>query len=104
MVSVVPTEAQLESAEVPEIARPYQDVLIELHAQDVDRTKTGWAAVVPEVSPRRLRMEIFPPLKPEQIYTKQKIRGDIMLVSQKRSDGTYHPHMLHLLDIRPDPE
>jgi hypothetical protein len=63
-VSEIPTDAQIQGADVPEIARPFSDVLIELHAQDVDRTKQGWAAVVPEISPKRLRMEIEPPLKP----------------------------------------
>jgi hypothetical protein len=99
-VAEVPNDAQIAAAEVPEIARPFKNVTIELHAQDMDRSKRGWAAIVPEVSPRRLRMEIFPPVRPEQIYTKPKIRGDIMLVSNKKPDGTYEPRMFHLLDVK----
>ena len=99
-VAEIPTEAQIESADVPEIARPLKDVLIEIHAQDVDRPKQGWAAVVPELSSKRLRMEIHPPLKPEQIYTKQSIRGDVMVISKKGPDGIYKVDSIHLLDVR----
>jgi hypothetical protein len=100
LISEVPTEAEIEGADVPEIARQFRDVLVELHAQDVDRSKQGWAAVIPEISPKRLRMEINPPIKPEQIYTKQKIRADVMLVSHKKPDGKYQPHVFHLLDVK----
>lgn len=99
-ISEVPTDAQIEGADVPEIARPYKDVTIELHAQDMDRSKFGWAGVVPEISGRRLRMELEPPIKPEQVYMKDKVRGDIMLVLKKRADGTYQPSAIHLLDLK----
>ena len=97
-IKEVPSEAEIESAEVPEVARPYKDVLIELHAQDVD--KHGWAGIVPEISPRRLRIELEQPIKLEDIYTKQKIRADIMLLSRKHADGSYRPSAVHVLDIK----
>ncbi len=99
-VAEIPSDAQIESSEVPEIYRPMDNVQIELHAQDMDRTKQGWAAVVPEIGKKRLRMEIYPPIKPEDIYTKTSIRGDIMLVTQKKPDGSYEPSMFHLINLR----
>jgi hypothetical protein len=100
LVSEIPTDAEIESANVPEIGRPMADVLIELHAQDMDRAKQGWAGVVPEISPRRLRIEIEPPIKPELIYMKSKIRADVMLISHKRPDGSYQPSVIHVLDVK----
>jgi hypothetical protein len=98
-IADIPNEAQIDAADVPETVKPYEDVQIELHAQDIDRTKQGWAAVVPKIGNKRLRMEIYPPIKPEDIYTKKRLRGDIMLISKKRPDGTYQPAMFHLVNI-----
>lgn len=100
IIKEIPSESQIESADVPDIARPHNNVLIDLHAQDVDRTKSGWAAVIPEISPRRLKMEIYPPIRPEDLYTKTRIRGDVMLISNKKTDGSYQPTTFHLINIR----
>jgi hypothetical protein len=98
-IAEIPSDAQIDAANVPEIVKPHENVHIELHAQDMDRSKQGWAAVVPEIWNKRLRMEIYPPIKPEDIYTKKRLRGDIMLVSQKQPDGSYRPSMFHLMNI-----
>jgi hypothetical protein len=99
VIEDIPSEAQIDAADVPETTKAYENVQIDLHAQDMDHAKHGWAAVVPKVGSKRLRMEIYPPIKPEAIYTRKRLRGDIMLVSRKRPDGTYHPVMFHLLNI-----
>jgi hypothetical protein len=83
----------------PPDMEPVENVRIELHAQDVDRAKAGWAAVIPEVSPNRLRMQIYPPLKPEDIYTKTEVIGDIILVSRQTESGNAEPYMFHLVRI-----
>ncbi|MEJ0074647.1 MAG: hypothetical protein WDO17_04230 [Alphaproteobacteria bacterium] len=98
-ISEIPNEAEIEGADAPEISRMVRDVTIELHAQDVDRAKQGWAGVVREIAPKRIRIELEPPIKPEQVYMKSIVRGDAMLVLRKRADGSYHPAALHLLDI-----
>lgn len=100
-VSEIPSDAEIEgSADAHEISRMLRDVRIELHAQDVDRAKQGWAGVVQDISPKRLRIELEPPIKPDQIYKKSIVRGDVMLVLKKRADGSFHPSVLHLLDIK----
>lgn len=99
-VADVPSEAQIEEAEVPQLVQQFENVQIEIHAQDVDRTKSGWAAVVPKVTQKRLKMELAPPLKPSDVYLKQHIRGDVMVILQKRSDGSYQPTTVHLMHIR----
>jgi hypothetical protein len=99
-VADIPSDAQIETADEPEMIRSIENVEIELHAQDVDRSRQGWAAVINEITPKRMRMEIYPPIKPEDLYTKTRIRGDIMLVSQQSESGVYEPHMFHLIRIR----
>lgn len=99
-VSEIPSDAQIEAADVTELTQHLEDVQIELHAQDLDRSRQGWAAIIPKVSSKRLRLELYPPIKPEDLYTKTKIRGDVMVVLSKKADGSYKPSMAHLLNIR----
>ena len=99
IISDIPSDVQIDSADVPETVKPFEDVQIDLHAQDIDHSKQGWAAVVPKIGSKRLRMEIYPTIRPEEIYTKKRLRGNIMLVSRKKPDGSYQPSRFHLLKI-----
>jgi hypothetical protein len=78
----------------------FSNVKINLHAQDMDRSRRGWAAVIPDVSPRRLRMDIYPPIRPEDIYTRPSIVGDILLLSRSIDGGRMEPYMFHLIRLR----
>ena len=96
----MPAEFELLDAEDSDATEQLEHVRIELHAQDIDRAKRGWAAIVPEISPNRLRMEIYPPLKPQDIYTKSQITGNIVLVSRRADNGEMEPYMFHLVRLR----
>lgn len=98
-VAEFPGEARIVELEEEETSRQLQGVEIELHAQDIDRSKQGWAAVIPSVTKRRLRMELYPPIKPEQIYTRPKVKGDVVVVSRRTPQGTMEPYMFHLLRV-----
>jgi hypothetical protein len=99
-VASVPNDAQMLEFEEQQTTRPIENADIELHAQDIDRTKTGWAAVVKGVSDKRLRMELYPPIKPEHIYTKQRVRGDIVLLSRPNRSGEMEPYLIYLVRLR----
>jgi hypothetical protein len=99
LVGEIPSAAQIESGADGDVTSYHYNVLIELHAQDVDRAKRGWAAVVPEISSKRLKMELYPPIKPEDLYTKSRVRGDISLVSKRGEDGSLTPAIVHLQRI-----
>jgi hypothetical protein len=99
IIEEVPSDARALEMDEPPDMEPVENVRIELHAQDVDRAKTGWAAIIPEVSPNRLRMQIYPPLKPEDIYTKTEVVGDVILVSRRNESGNMEPYMFHLVRV-----
>lgn len=99
-VSEVPSSAQIEEAEISQLVQQFENVTVEIHAQDIDRAKTGWAAVVPNVSPKRMKMELYPPIQPQDLYTRSKIKGDVAVVFDKRRDGSYQPTTIHLMSIR----
>lgn len=99
LIAEVPGAAQMLEFDEPPGTEPMQNVDIELHAQDKDRTKQGWAGVVPMVSKARLKMELYPPISPADIYTKEHIRGDIILVRKRKPNGDMEPSSFHLVRI-----
>jgi hypothetical protein len=99
IVAEVPSDTRLLDADEPPATEPLENVRIELHAQDLDRAKSGWAAVIPEISQTRLRMQIYPPIKTEDIYTKHDVLGDIILVSRRNEAGNMEPYMFYLVRV-----
>jgi hypothetical protein len=100
LIEEIPSDIALTDVNENESTEQIENVEIKLHAQDIDRTKRGWAAVIPGISHNRLRMEIYPPIKPQDIYTKTLIRGDIVLVSRMANNGDMQPYMFHLVRLR----
>lgn len=77
---------------------PYSGVALEIHAMDKDRSATGWAAVVASVSDKRLKMRVMEPLSAGDLFGREKIVGDVVIVSKLTSDG-FTPHEVQLTDI-----
>ncbi len=98
-VSEFPSDAKLQDYEDEETSKPFENVEIELHAQDIDRTRQGWAGVIRQVSPDRLRMTVYPPITPEDIYTKSRINGDVIVMYRRASDGNMEPYQFHLIRL-----
>jgi hypothetical protein len=55
---------------------------------------------VPSVYDKRLPLKIYPPVRPEQIYTKAAITGDVVAVYKRQGDDTYKPAAFHLIGVR----
>jgi len=101
VVEEVPSLAEFDGA-AEEVTKEMPDVEIELHAQDMDRRKLGWAGVIREVSEDRLRMQLYPTIPPEKIYRKDRIRGDVIVVSKQQPDGSHKPYLFHLVRLTDD--
>jgi hypothetical protein len=102
-VADVPSDAQMLDFADPPSTRNLEDVEIELHAQDLDRSKQGWAAVIPSFSKERMRMDLYPPIMPVDIYTRSKIRGDVIVVFRQNAKGDQEPHICHLVRLSDQP-
>lgn len=77
---------------------PYSSVPVQIHAMDKDKGSTGWAAVVPEVSEKRFKMKVLPPLSPADLFGKSEIVGSIVVVSKLTANG-FVPSEIHLTAI-----
>jgi hypothetical protein len=97
VIAEFPNPAQLKMEEPGPTSYPLENVDLHIHAQDVDRNKQGWAAVVPTVSSKRIPMSLMPPLSPSDVYMKDAIKGDILVESRKNSEGETVPVRVHLI-------
>ncbi len=99
VVAEVPSNAQMLDFDPSPTSRSLQKTSIEIHAQDLDRSKVGWAGIVRAVSSKRLRMELYPTIQPDKIYTKSHILGDIIVEFKIDADGEEVPSMFHLIHV-----
>lgn len=95
----IPSDVELDESEPPETSEHLMNVEIELHAQDLDRSKYGWACVIPSVSKKRIRMDMYPPIEPDHLWNKTMVRGDGILVHRRVDSGEYLPHTFHLITV-----
>ena len=81
---------------------PYDTVELEIHAMDRDKASTGWAAVVPQISEKRLKVRVMEPVKPSDLWGKDWIIADVVLVSKLTSDG-YTPFEVQITSVASSP-
>lgn len=100
LISEFPSRAQIVEDEPRPLSEPLENVEIRLHAQDVDRNKQGWAAVVPTLSSKRIPMHLYPPIEPTDIYRKAVVHGDLLVESRLNEKGEMEPVRIHLIRLR----
>ncbi|MEQ1934924.1 MAG: hypothetical protein ABL962_13780 [Fimbriimonadaceae bacterium] len=98
IVDDVPFADQLSDEQDFERFKPYDGATLELHAQDIDKSKTGWAAVPKGISRKRLRLRLMPPVEPSALWGKSRVVGDIVIIS-KATAGGFVPTEIHLTSI-----
>lgn len=70
----------------------YKDVDIQIRALDLDNPAKGWAAVVPGIIDRRVKLVLDPALDPKELAGKMSFRGDITVTQTLSSkSGEYKP-------------
>lgn len=80
--------------------RPYTGVHLDLHAQDRDKSATGWAAVAATVSTTRLKVRVMDPVKPSDLWQRETVTADIVVVEKLTANG-YQPTEMQITAIHP---
>ena len=70
---------------------PLTNVEVVIHATDLDHSSSGWAGHITGVYQKRLRMKLFSSVQPSQLFGKDKIIADIILVSKRTVEEDYMP-------------
>lgn len=76
----------------------FSDVDVQIRALDLDNPSKGWAAVVPGIIERRVRLTLDPGVKPESLAGRMSFRGDITVTSALKNDE-YKPTEILLREI-----
>jgi len=99
VVREVPAEYLVEDISDERPARTFENVEIELHAQDRDHTGRGWAAIVNAVSGQRLKMKLMDEVSANELWRKDKIVGDVTVLFD-RIGSDLVPREVHLHRVR----
>lgn len=98
-VREVPVGISVEDDRDLETYKTITNVELSIHAQDKDKQATGWAAFIQGVTEKRLKMKVMSPILPSQVWGKDTVNGDVVIVS-KLSGDDYIPAEIHLIGIR----
>lgn len=61
-------------------ARRFQNVILELHAQDRDNAARGWAAVLRAASDKRVRLKLMDGVSAQELWGNDVVRGDVTVI------------------------
>ncbi|MGE0022237.1 MAG: hypothetical protein AB7S70_01230 [Hyphomicrobium sp.] len=95
VVAEIPVDAPLEDEDM---YTPVPGVRIEIHAKDRDKGNVGWAGVVPSLSDKRLRMQLYPTVDRETLWDKELVWGDVLVVYKPDGDQM-RPSMFYLVRV-----
>ncbi|WP_439861620.1 hypothetical protein [Pseudomonas sp. MBLB4136] len=63
-----------------EITDPHSDVDLEIRATDLDSLQRGWAAIIPGLVERRVKLKLGENIQPEDLAGKFKVRADVEIL------------------------
>lgn len=98
VIKDLPYPSQHNDKEEFERFYPYYNVTLEIHAQDKDRSQTGWAAVLVGIHDKRIRMKLIEPVTVRDIWGKDTVKADVTIVSSLTADG-YAPTEIHVTRV-----
>ncbi len=98
-IAAIPNEMPPDKAEK---SVTHEGVDVRLRAVDLDSPSSGWAAVVPEINPRRVRLELTDTINPDELFGRKSVRGTVEAVFRKNVHGQSELRLYRLLDVEPD--
>lgn len=95
-----PSDADLESVDDSRII-DVEGASIDIRGTDRDKINTGWGAVIlgDERFPKRLPMDLYPKVDPEELAKYQIVKANLAVECEKRPDNSLKPKRIHLLSF-----
>lgn len=103
VVREVPYSQSVEKTSDFDRYTPYSGIELEIHAMDRDKAMTGWAAVAPAISEKRLKVRVMDPVTPSDLWGKDRIIADVVAVSKLTADG-YTPFEIQITAVLSEPD
>jgi len=99
-VKAMPTH--IIEPEEEEFIEDFEAIEIEVRATDLDSTKRGWAAVVPALSKKRIRLQLDPTVDPEKLAELRNITAKATIIFGHDKDYNKVPKLIFLREVIDD--
>lgn len=95
-----PSDADLKAVDDSTVI-DVEGAIIDIRGTDRDKINTGWGAIVvgDERFPKRLPMDLYPTVNPEDLAQHQKVRANLAIECERRADNSLKPKRIHLLSF-----
>jgi len=100
-LEAMPSDIDLAQYEPPAEFEQLEGVTVHFRAHDLDKNK-AWAATIDEISTNRRPLHLAPGVRPEQLFDKKEIKGDVLVTSQLDANGEYVPSLYYLQKVYDD--
>lgn len=97
-IEATPSDVDMAQYEPPTETVPYDAVVVQFRAHDLDRNK-HWAATISDVSPDRKPMHLAPDIRPERLFERKAVKADVLVTSVRDQDGEYIPSLYYLQKV-----
>ncbi len=99
VIEAIPSDIDLAQYQPPTETYPLEDVTVAFYLHDREKSK-HWAARIAEVSPDRKPLDLAPDIRREDLFTKESVRGDVLVTTVLNAEGEYVPSYYYLAKVR----
>lgn len=98
LLEIIPIDYQPPKQE--EKLQPYENVNLVIFASDQDKSKTGWAGVVPDIFTKRVKFILGDDVKPEVLHGNKHVKADVVVKEKFNSNkNRYEPYEVLIVAI-----
>lgn len=97
----LPSDVEMASYQPSTQTEPYEGVTVKFHAHDKDNAKR-WVATIPEVAEGRKALHLAPDIDAESLFTREKVKADVLVTSVLDGEGDYQPSIYYLARVYDD--
>ncbi|SDY09621.1 hypothetical protein [Nitrosomonas sp. Nm33] len=90
---------QHKETEREELIEDFKSIFMEVRAIDLDSQKTGWAAIIPDLGTRRIRLQLDPTINLEEVFEKRRFNGNVTVVFRYDKYHNKIPYLVFLREI-----
>ncbi len=100
-IDALPSDLELASHQPPTETDTYENVTVKFFAHDRENPKR-WAASISEVAEGRKSLHLAPDIDAEALFTRDKVKADVLVTSVLDADGDYEPSIYYLARVYDD--
>ncbi len=98
--SVKAMPSYFEEPEKKQEMQDFHNIELVIRATDLDNSKKGWGARIPDLYPKRIRMQLDPSVDPEELGNRTTVIGDVTVLFDYNKDNNKIPKIVFLREIK----